>query len=130
MKYREGSDHPNWKGDHVGNSALHEWVRNHLPKPDRCERCNTNKPREVSNDGTYSRDLLGWEWLCRSCHLRKDGRDHAGEKNGGAKLTTDQIAAIRTEYDGRWGAFARLGRKYGVAGWTISLIIKGKTWSK
>jgi hypothetical protein len=128
MKYKYGKDHPNWKGDNVGYEALHEWVRKNLPRPELCKRCNKNKSREVSNNGTYDRNLDSWEWLCRSCHIRKDGRDHAKEKNGAAKLTEKQVEEIRNKYDGKWGSLTRLGKEYGVAGWTISQIISHKIW--
>lgn len=126
-KFKTGVNHPNWKGDDVGNLALHEWVRRYLPRPKQC-KCKIRPTREVSCNGKYNRDLENWEWLCRSCHLKKDGRDHKGEKNGAAKFTRADILKIRKEYDGKWGSFAKLGKKYKVAGWTISQIIKGKTW--
>lgn len=123
-----GEQHPNWKGSRVGYSALHEWVSKRLVKPKLCTSCKKLPPRDLANKGVYNRALKNWEWLCRSCHLRKDGRDHRGEKNGSAKLTKALVLKIRSEHDGSWGSFARLGRKYGVAGWTISQIIKQKHW--
>jgi hypothetical protein len=70
---QDGENNRAWKGDNAGYKAKHWWVRHHLEKPEFCEKCNTNPPREVANlDGKYSRDLKTWAWLCRSCHLRMD----------------------------------------------------------
>lgn len=70
-----GENSPGWKGDKVGYSALHDWIRNHLPKPVSCEFCKNVPPRDVANiSQKYKRDLTDWEWLCRKCHIQKDGR--------------------------------------------------------
>jgi len=120
--------HHNWKGDDVGYAALHEWVAKRIPKPKLCLRCQKSEPKDLSCNGIYNRNPRNWEWLCRSCHLKKDGRNHKGEKNGGAKLTMKQIQEIRAKHDGKWGSFSKLGREYGVCGWTISQVIKKRTW--
>lgn len=70
-----GSNNGQWKGDNVKYGALHEWVRNRLPKPELCEDCNKVPPRDLANiSQKYLRELDDWEWLCRSCHMMKDGR--------------------------------------------------------
>lgn len=62
-----------WKGDQVGRAALHEWIAKNKPKPILCERCNKNRKLELSsNDHTYTRNIKDWEWICRSCHRKKD----------------------------------------------------------
>lgn len=70
-----GSKHPQWKGDKVGYSALHGWVKRHLPKTELCEECKIVPPYDIANiSQKYKRDLKDWEWLCRKCHMKKDGR--------------------------------------------------------
>ena len=69
-----GSDNPMWKGKDVGYASLHEYVRSHLPKPELCQSCGVKPALDLANKGTYDRDFKNWEWLCRSCHMRKDGR--------------------------------------------------------
>jgi hypothetical protein len=65
---------PVWKGDNVGYEALHAWVRVRKIKPDLCERCNIRPARDLANiSHQYKRDLLDWEYLCRSCHMIYDG---------------------------------------------------------
>lgn len=65
---------PIWKGDKVGYAQLHEWVRMRKPKPEYCEKCGKFMPYDMANKGIYNRDLINWEWLCRKCHMIKDGR--------------------------------------------------------
>jgi hypothetical protein len=91
MVQNEGKNNGQWKGDQVGYLALHEWVRNHLTKPQTCRDCNKPKKLDLANiSQKYLRDLSDWEWLCRKCHMTKDGRianlkklprDYAGDKN-------------------------------------------------
>lgn len=71
---RLGKDNPNWRGDNVGISALHGWVKAHLKKAELCERCYTVPPYDLANKGIYNRDFSNWEWLCRRCHMKSDGR--------------------------------------------------------
>jgi hypothetical protein len=64
-----------WKGDKVGLPALHNWIRRRKLKPMFCVSCNENEPYDLANiSGEYRRDINDFEWLCRSCHMRKDGR--------------------------------------------------------
>lgn len=70
-----GSKHPNWKGDKVGYTALHSYIHKWLPKPEFCVDCKKVPPLDVANiSQKYLRDFSDWEWLCRKCHLTKDGR--------------------------------------------------------
>jgi hypothetical protein len=63
---------PQWKGDEVGYLALHDWIKRHLPKTP-CV-CGNEKVDLHNISGKYLRDLKDWEYLCRSCHMRLDGR--------------------------------------------------------
>ena len=67
-------NNPLWKGDKVSLRGLHIWVHTRLPKPKYCQGCNKVPPYDLANKGTYNRDLNNWEWLCRRCHMEKDGR--------------------------------------------------------
>lgn len=70
-----GDKNPMWKGNNVGYYALHEWVRNHKPRPSLCERCHTKPPHDLTNvSQAYHRDLSDWRWMCRTCHMISDGR--------------------------------------------------------
>ena len=70
-----GANNHNWKGDAVKYQGVHSYVRKHYPKPNKCEICQEIKPLEISNiSGLYKRDFSDWEWICRKCHMKKDGR--------------------------------------------------------
>lgn len=70
-----GSKNPNWKGDSVGYSGLHLWIRRNKPKPEFCEHCKKVPPYDLANiSQKYKRDVNDYEWLCRSCHINGDGR--------------------------------------------------------
>jgi hypothetical protein len=79
---RLGEKHPLWKGDKVSRVQLHQWVRRHKPKPELCEDCGKNPPYDLANiSQEYKRDLNDFEWICRSCHMKKDGRLKELQKN-------------------------------------------------
>ncbi len=64
-----------WKGNNVGYIALHDWVKRRLLKPKKCSLCRKKGFLDLANiSGKYTRDLSDWEWLCRRCHMTKDGR--------------------------------------------------------
>ena len=64
-----------WKGDRIGYVGIHDYVKWHLRKPTLCQRCGVAKRLDLANiSQKYKRDLNDWEWLCRSCHMIKDGR--------------------------------------------------------
>lgn len=64
---------PNWKGEKVGYSGLHKWVRKYKKIPKKCQICKKIKKLQASNiSGLYKRDLSDWEYLCAKCHVYKD----------------------------------------------------------
>lgn len=66
----------NWKGGKAGLKAIHLWVRARNPQPKICSNCKKEFLKlDLANiSGKYLRDLTDWEWLCRKCHMIKDGR--------------------------------------------------------
>lgn len=73
----KGELHPFWKGDGVGRLALHCRLRRYLKKPKVCNYCHKRKPYDLANiSGKYKIDFADWEWLCRKCHMKKDGRSN------------------------------------------------------
>lgn len=78
----KGDKNGQWKGDEVSYGALHAYIRNNLNKPEFCMDCKISSPFDVANiSQKYKRELTDWEWLCRSCHMIKDGR-YANMKRG------------------------------------------------
>lgn len=73
---KTGKFNPYWKGDKVGYSGLHEWIRKRLIKPNSCQFCGKNKPLDLANiSQKYKRELTDWIWLCKKCHFYQDERD-------------------------------------------------------
>ncbi len=69
-----GSKNPMWR-ENPKRQGLHEWIRRHKPKPEFCENCRINPPLDLANiSQKYYRDVNDFEWLCRKCHMIKDGR--------------------------------------------------------
>lgn len=61
----------------VGYKGIHNWMTRTYGQPKYCESCDsTNAARfDWANiSGEYLRDRSDWERLCRSCHMKKDGR--------------------------------------------------------
>lgn len=70
---RRGSSNPAWKGDDIGYSQIHTWVRKRIIKPNKCESCSRQSVLHLSNISyEYLRDLSDWEYLCVPCHIKKD----------------------------------------------------------
>lgn len=71
----KGKNNGMWRGNKVGNNALRDWVKYWLKKPKNCDSCKKEKRLDLANiSQEYKRDIKDWEWLCRSCHMKKDGR--------------------------------------------------------
>jgi len=72
-----GKKHWNWKGDNVGYSGLHLWVKKVLGKPKKCEHCDKNGLKGAgihwaNKSGEYKRDVNDWIRLCVPCHSAYD----------------------------------------------------------
>ena len=53
-----GINHPQWKGNEVGYSGLHYWVRSQLPQPELCQICEKVPSIDLANmTGIYDREL-------------------------------------------------------------------------
>jgi len=81
--FMRGEKNHQWKGNDVGYCSLHEWIKNHKQKPEFCEECKKKKPYDLANiSGIYKRDINDFRWLCRSCHMKSDGRMFNKDKYG------------------------------------------------
>lgn len=68
-----GSKNPMWKGNDVGYSPLHRWVRRWKGSPKFCSNCgSTEYLTWASISREYKRDLSDWKQLCQGCNLRYD----------------------------------------------------------
>ena len=73
---------PNWNPDSRDYDTIHGWVNRKLKRPNKCPLCNKKGKLDLCykdhskgrNEDVYDRDLNKWEFLCRSCHMKADGR--------------------------------------------------------
>ena len=71
---RKNENNPNWKGENVGYSTLHTWVKRHRGEPQICYGCGEQmKTLHWANiSGKYLRNLDDFVSLCVSCHKNHD----------------------------------------------------------
>ena len=63
--------------DKISYWAVHRYIKSILKRPELCQHCNKNKVHDLSNiSNQYKLNLRDWEYLCRSCHMKKDGRHY------------------------------------------------------
>lgn len=62
--------------DYQEYAQRHMYIKTLLLKPTSCQLCKkeTDKLELANKNHKYSLDLEDWEWLCRRCHMLKDGR--------------------------------------------------------
>ena len=56
-------------------------------------------------------------------------RQAKGEKNGQAKLTEEQVLAMKEKYETGGHSLAGLGREYGISVTAVMYIVTGRNWS-
>ena len=95
---RMGSANPNWKGNQCGIESLHKWIRNIKQKPGRCECCGEKTYfLDLANiSQKYLRNPNDFEWLCRRCHMTKDGRIESRNISGQFTPTNGQLSWTKT----------------------------------
>lgn len=82
MIYKANIKTYNKKNYSTKMGAIHHWIKRRKQKPDKCEECGKSKPLELINiSQKYLRDINDYQWLCRRCHQKIDGRMTAF-KNG------------------------------------------------
>lgn len=105
-----------------------------IVRPDACEKCGTvpglTKNGRAKTHAHHPRgysDPLDVEWICFKCHRNEPGHAAKGEKHGMAKLTPDQVLAIRSPENSIRSSSA-LALEYGVRRQNIILIRKARSW--
>lgn len=77
---RTGESHYKWKGDDVGYSGLHMWIRKEKGRKYICEWCGSKGATHFANlDHEYTRDLDTWAELCPKCHRNYDKENGWGD---------------------------------------------------
>lgn len=83
-------------------------------------------------DGTRSNNhFTNLRWSTHKENMRDAAHlgVHKGERNGRAKLSTQQVREIRSKYSGKYGQLSALAREYGTVPSNIQFIVKGAHWS-
>jgi len=79
-----GINHFAWRGDEAGYMAIHDWIKYHYGKADKCEQCRrqgVSKRFEWANvSGEYKKDINDWIKLCSKCHHQVDDIVNRGWK--------------------------------------------------
>lgn len=74
----KGVKNHKWRGDEVGNMALHDWIKRYYGLASKCEnrKClGKSKIYQWANiSGKYKRRRSDFKQLCVSCHRRYDDR--------------------------------------------------------
>ena len=78
-------EHWNWKGNDVGYSGVHHWIREMLGKPMKCEHCGRTDKKKyewANKNHKYRRNVDDWMRLCTKCHIKYDKeRKQNGRQN-------------------------------------------------
>jgi hypothetical protein len=85
-KAHEGEKSCRWKGDKVGYTAVHDWVKKWRGKPEKCEGCGKDgligsKIHWANIDHQYRRVLEDYIRLCSKCHKLYDKENNLGKPN-------------------------------------------------
>lgn len=78
--------YPNFNGTVAKYKKLHKWVRKNFSHAKYCDSCliETAKIYDwASIEDRYTKNREDWEYLCRSCHIKKDGRINHLKKGQG-----------------------------------------------
>lgn len=76
-------------------------------------------------------DNLYWgDATANAADRKSHGReaDRSGRKNGRARLTLADVAAIRANFTGKYGQVSQLARQYNIANSQMHEICHGKSW--
>lgn len=88
-EFKKGVTSHNFKAEGVGYDALHDWVRRHKGKPQKCEHCSSVRNLNWANiSWEYKRELDDWMQLCSKCH-------HAYDRNGGWGIATAKFPELQ-----------------------------------
>lgn len=101
--------YPNFNGTVVEYKALHKWVRTNFPALAECDHCSRQDAKQydwAAIENRYTKLREDWEYLCRSCHIKSDGRINQLKKglegtepwNKGKKMSDETRAKMRANH--------------------------------
>lgn len=74
---KKAEKNPNWKGDNITYSSLHNWIVRNYGKPKKCSHCSTTNAKKfewANKSGKYLRNINDYIRLCVSCHRKYDNK--------------------------------------------------------
>lgn len=75
---KRGANHPDWKGDEIAYSTIHNWLARVAVKTGTCSVCGAKRITQWANlSGEYKRDIADFAELCVPCHKRYDRKRKA-----------------------------------------------------
>lgn len=81
-----GKKNCQWRGEKVGYSGLHKWVRKELGSAQVCSRCGKTKQEGriewANKNHLYKRKLTEWISVCCKCHAKYDKENNGCERGG------------------------------------------------
>lgn len=96
------------------------------PRPEGFESCHWPDTNPANN----AVGNLRWATHAENSQDKVRGGTVArGERHGSAKLTADDVRAIRSDHAAGRGGYKILGRRYGVSANQIRLIVKRRNWT-
>lgn len=101
--------YPNFNGTVAEYKALHKWIRTNFPVPAECDHCSKQDAKRydwAAIDNRYTKLREDWEYLCRSCHIKSDGRidqlkkglEGAEPWNKGKKMSDEARAKMKANH--------------------------------
>jgi hypothetical protein len=126
ITHHSGSEHYAWKGSAAGYQALHNRVIHLRGRAAHCEwrataGCRSIKYEWAHLHGTDPGDSQNYVSLCKTCHQEYDGQQ--GSAHANAKLTDEQVVAIRQKYAAGGVSQTALAAEFGVDQTTISNVV-------
>jgi hypothetical protein len=75
MNEKHKCNNPDFPNNKIHYTALHKWINRNFKMIKECSECKSNNNLDWANiSGEYKRDREDWKVLCRSCHMKEDGR--------------------------------------------------------
>jgi hypothetical protein len=121
-----GDEAPGWKGSTATYSAMHKRVVRLRGAADHCEQRETAGCHSLTYQWAWIHDTnpgdpQNYRQLCRTCHVAYD--DQVGAGNVRAKLTAEDVAAIRARYAAGGVTYRELAAEYRVSIPVISRVV-------
>lgn len=98
------ANNPNWKGDEVGYTALHDWLRKNFGKANKCEICKILIAKKYEwallKGKEYERKRENFWQLCSKCHTKYDDKCPSAWNKGRKETRPEVLKRQRESHKG------------------------------